>query len=134
MIEAVHLWSVGVVALAGGLLGIVAACGPDVEPRGDCHRHLAEEWCREWFDFVGDCSTNTWPEDLRRSESAECEANEAWDWTDECGDLFWARLDCMSTEIPCDRWVAVSLDQDNSFCQAEQKRFFENCNYQEHRG
>lgn len=116
--------------VVGGALGGGLACGPKIV---ESHRQFAEEWCSDWMEFVSECSeAGPWSEDLTERERAECEADEWWDWTDECGDLRWAWHQCMFT-IPCDQWSAHNHGE-NRFCEAEEDEYRLNCDYtQDHR-
>jgi hypothetical protein len=87
------------VAVTTGLLG----CSDrpvEIEEEGESHRHLAEAYCRDWCTFWYDCEPV-----LANSSVAECrngcETDEAWDWTDECGDIKWAFRECRLS-LSCD--------------------------------
>ena len=80
--------------LLTSLLLVVAACSArDIEEQGQGRRHLAAQWCEDWCTFWLDCepALAEWPVDECR---ASCEGDEAWDWTDHCGDLKWAEREC----------------------------------------
>lgn len=67
-----------------------------VEEERESHRHLAAEYCKDWCTFWTACEPTLadWPvSDCRES----CEGDEAWDWTDECGDIMWEYLDCRAS-------------------------------------
>ena len=116
-----------------GAIGGAVACEPKVK---ESHRHLAEDYCRERVEYWSRCngSGNLWPDDLKQEEFDECVADEAWDWTDECGDIAWELRQCQA-EVPCERWPAVARDEDNSFCQEEElARYGGDCLYTEDHG
>lgn len=117
--------------VVGGVLAIIMACGPTVEAD---HRHLAEEYCREWIDFVARCSTSPWSEELRQRERDECEADEAWDWTDWCGDRKWEWRECRLDSIPCEEWPEVQSDPYDDYCAEEKDAFLRKCLYTEDHG
>ena len=65
----------------------------DIEEDRPSRRHLAAEWCEDWCTFWYDCEPAL--EGMPVSGCRErCESDEAWDWTDECGDIIWAYREC----------------------------------------
>jgi len=92
-------------ALAAAVLGCSAR---EVEEEGESRRHLAAQWCEDWCEFWYDCEPAY--EGRRTDECQEsCEADEAWDWTDECGDLRWAYRECKDTKT-CEDFLAAADD------------------------
>lgn len=123
--------------LVGVVVGVVAgavlalACGPKIEMD---HRDLAEEYCRDWAEFLEECYSDVpWSEDITQMARDECEADEAWDWTDECGDRFWAVRECALTEIPCEEMPTHSF-YDDPYCNEEWRAFADNCSYRDDHG
>jgi hypothetical protein len=99
----------------GGALGGALACGPKVD---NSHRRYAEEHCRERIEFVSRCSTNgPWSDFLVQREYDKCVDDEWWDWTDECGELRWAWMECFLT-IPCDHYPA-HVSHERRYCEDE---------------
>jgi hypothetical protein len=115
--------------VVGGALGLASACGPKVEKN---HRHLAEQMCHDWYEFIGRCSTNPWSEDSKRRGKAECEAQDQWDWTDDCGVRWFEWMECGLTMIPCEERPTYSVTE-GSYCY-EEARASLNCTARRNRG
>jgi len=100
-------------ALAVLALGCSARALPEEE--GESRRHLAAQWCEDWCTFWYDCR----PDPTGQSSGAcreNCESDEAWDRTDECGDIRWEYREC-TTSMTCEEHLEA-LDRREIFpCQ-----------------
>lgn len=80
---------------------LAAACSArEIEEEGQSRRHLAAQWCEDFCTFWYDCEplfADLPVEDCQ----ASCEDDEAWDWTDHCGDLKWEYRQCKA-EASCE--------------------------------
>jgi hypothetical protein len=110
----------------GGVLAVVPSCGPEIV---ESHRDKAEKYCRDYTEKRERCGTPDvpWPDDLRQRERDKCEEDEAWDWTDECGDLYWEKRQCR-LNVSCEDWPAASMP-DDTFCEEEDNAFYRKCRY-----
>lgn len=112
---------------------LLAACEPKVQ---DNHRHLAEEWCRQWVDFQEQCTYGgpfEFTDEAKLERRAGCESDPAWDWTDECGDLKWEALSC-SSSLTCEEYQIRSNPEtppDLWPCRAAERAFYDACKYSE---
>jgi hypothetical protein len=84
-------WAVRL-AVAGVLGGCSARVVED-EEEDRSHRHLAAEYCEQWCTFWYGCEPVFEGRPVSVCQES-CESDEAWDWTDECGDLKWEFLEC----------------------------------------
>lgn len=85
-----------ILRVATAALLVVGCSERRVEEERESHRHLAAKYCEDWCTFWTACEPTLadWPvSDCRES----CEGDEAWDWTDECGDIMWEYLDCRAS-------------------------------------
>ena len=79
-------------------LALAACSARDIEEEPQSHRHLAAEWCEDWCTFWYDCEPFFDAHGLPVSGCQEsCEADEWWDWTDECGTMKWELHECLES-------------------------------------
>lgn len=77
-------------------LALVACSDREIEEEPRSRRHLAAQWCEDWCTFWHACEPIL--HDVPVSQCQErCEGDEAWDWTDHCGDLHWEALECLAS-------------------------------------
>lgn len=76
---------------------VIAACSDrDIEGERPSHRDHAAEWCEDWCTFWYACEPTL--RDASVSGCQErCESDEAWDWTDECGDIRAEYRECLDS-------------------------------------
>jgi hypothetical protein len=107
------------------------ACGP--EPAKESHRHLAAAWCRQNIELRETCGANAPIDLIDEGLQVKCEGNSAWDWTDECGDLFWAWQECKHS-VSCEEFPYIGnagmIEGEPSPCAEEQLAFrVDRCKY-----
>ena len=79
-------------------LALAACSARDIEEEPPSRRHLAAAWCEDWCTFWYACEPFFHEHGLPVSDCQEsCEDDEAWDWTDECGDIKAEYRDCMDS-------------------------------------
>jgi hypothetical protein len=100
------------------LLALAAASGCSarrVEDEGQSRRHLAAQWCEDWCTFWYGCRAALMGKPTDECKD-RCESDEAWDRTDECGDIRWEFREC-NQSLTCEEHLEA-LDKEELFpCQ-----------------
>jgi hypothetical protein len=77
-------------------LALAACSDREIGEERPSRRHLAAEWCEDWCTFWHACEPIL--HDVPVSDCQErCEGDEAWDWTDACGDIIAEYRDCLDS-------------------------------------
>ncbi|MCX4241343.1 hypothetical protein [Paraliomyxa miuraensis] len=109
---------------------LLAACSArEVEEEQPSRRHLAAQWCEDWCTFWYDCEP--FFEGMSTQGCRErCEADEAWDWTDECGDIIWGYHECVTMQSCEDMRDDPDIPGADNPCQSYYDEFaLQGCSY-----
>jgi hypothetical protein len=80
---------------------VLAACSDRaIEEERPSRRHLAAQWCEDWCTFWYACEPILHGRPVSECQE-RCEGDEAWDWTDHCGDLKWEVRECLAS-VTCE--------------------------------
>ena len=95
---------------------LVACSARELEEEGESRRHLAAQWCEDQCTFLRECEPTRFLTPVTECQQS-CESDEAWDWTDECGDIKWAFREC-SASASCEEhrvsWTVMHVLDETS--------------------
>lgn len=115
-------------------LALAACSDRDIEEERPSRRHLAAEWCEDWCTFWHACEPTLRDVPVSRCQ-ATCEGDEAWDWTDECGDIIADYRECLDSLTCEDARDDPEIEGVDNPCQSHYTEFAaRGCTYDQPHG